>query len=234
MMGSEGAVNLMRAAVTLLLLASSVAGAADRSLESLDLLQPHNVLVAAVTHLGRGAVKVEFTEGLQGSNPLAFATLPVDFRNGVIEVDVAAEANGKGPPEVRGFAGLALHIPTSQDKYEAIYLRMSNGRLATPTPPEPRFSRAIQYIAHPGFDFDVSRKDFPGKYEAGANIAPGGWVRLRLEVDGSVLKAFVNGENEPALTVSDLKLGNTIGKIGLWTGVGTAAYFSNVSIRPAP
>ena len=56
-------------------------------------------------------------------------------------------------------------------------------------------------------------------------------IRLRLEIAGSELKAFINDEKEPALMVNDLKFGNSTGKIGLWVDDGTAAYFSNLRIR---
>ena len=156
---------------------------------------------------------------------------PVDFTNGTIEVDVAAELNGKGAPDARGFAGIAFHIPPDYSIFEAIYLRMTNGRLAQPTPTEPRISRAIQYTAHPDFHWEVSRKDFPGKYESGANIAPATWIRFRLEISGSQVKAYINDEKEPALTVEDMKYGNRTGKIGLWIDDGTAAYFSDIKIE---
>jgi hypothetical protein len=113
-----------------------------------------------------------------------------------------------------------------------VYLRMTNGRLTQPTPDEPRMSRAIQYVAHPDFHFEVSRDTFPGVYERGANIGPAMWIRLRLEVSGGRLRAFINNEAVPALTVDDLKLAGTAGKVGLWVGDGTTGYFADVSVRP--
>jgi hypothetical protein len=50
---------------------------------------------------------------------------------------------------------------------------MTNGRLNDPAPPAPRIERAIQYVAHPDFHFAVSREQFPGRYEKGADIAIG-------------------------------------------------------------
>ncbi|MCX7173857.1 MAG: hypothetical protein NT159_08020 [Proteobacteria bacterium] len=219
------------------LFASVIAPAAA---ESFNLTTPkqviaNNVVIEAVTFRGRPALKVELTDELQkmpGSNPTGYALLPVEFENGTVEVDIAGVTNGKGPPEVRAFAGIAFHILSGVDKYEAIYLRMSNGRLEQPTPTEPRSSRAIQYVAHPDFHFDVSRKNFPGKYESGANIASNSWIHLRLEIDGNVLQAFVNDEKQASLTVTDLKLANATGKVGLWVGNGTAGYFSNARVGP--
>lgn len=224
--------------VGLLIFLSATAISAEFKLDSPDDVTLHNVTAQVATYQGREALKVELTDTIQqrilqgqGSNFPAFALLPADFRNGIIEVDLAGELNGKGAPDVRAFVGIAFHIPADKSTYEAVYLRMTNGRLANPVPAEPRLSRAIQYTAHPDFHWPVSRKGFPGKYEKGANIAPNRWIRFRLEISGSELKAFINDEKEPALTVSDLKFGGSTGKIGLWVDDGTAAYFSNLRIQ---
>ncbi|MBN2439114.1 MAG: hypothetical protein JXL20_11020 [Deltaproteobacteria bacterium] len=224
--------------VGLLVFLAAGAGAAEFKLRSPNDVTLHNVTAQAETYQGRDALKIELTDEIQrqilkgqGSNFPAFAILPADFKNGIIEVDIAGELNGKGTPSARAFVGVAFHIPADRSTYEAVYLRMKNGRLTQPTPPEPIISRAIQYTAHPDFHWPVSRKEFPGKYEKGANIAPGMWIHLRLEISGSELKAFINDEKEPALTVGDLRFGNSTGKIGLWVDDGTAAYFSNLRIR---
>jgi hypothetical protein len=42
---------------------------------------------------------------------------------------------------------------------------------------------------------------------------------------------FIDSEKEPTLVVNDLKLGaENRGKIGLWVGVGTNAFFKNLKI----
>lgn len=212
--------------------------AVEFKLDKVNDLTLHKVTAHAAVYQGRTALKIELTDDIQerilkgqGSNFPAFAILPVEFKNGIIEVDLAGELNGKGAPDARAFVGVAFHVPADNSTYEAIYLRMTNGRLAKPTPAEPRISRAIQYTAHPDFHWPVSRKEYPGKYEKGANIAPGVWIALRLEISGSEVKAFINNEKEPALTVSDLKFGDAIGKVGLWVDDGTVAYFSNLRIQ---
>jgi hypothetical protein len=217
---------------------ASGANAAEDNLGAFKDVTAHDVKIQSTVYQGRPALKVELSDAIQkkvldrlGSNNPVFALLPGDFTNGTIEVDVAAELNGKGAPDARAFAGVAFHIPEDYSVFEAIYLRMTNGRLAQPTPTEPRISRAIQYTAHPDFHWEVSRKNFPGKYESGANIAPATWIRFRLEISGSQVKAYINDEKEPALTVDDMKLGNKSGKIGLWLDDGTAAYFSNLIIE---
>ena len=105
---------------------------------------------------------------------------------------------------------------------------MTNGTLNEPPPP-PRSERAIQYIAHPDFHFSVSREKFPGKYEKAAPIKVGTSRHLlRLDVDGSNLSAFVDGNF--VLSLNDLRFANRKGKIGFWIGDGTRAYFSDLKI----
>lgn len=221
-------------AVAFLLLAVSVRARQDVPVVAML----HDVAVERVSYLGREALKVELTAAVQArlresgaTNHPALAMLETPFTQGTIEADVAGEVNGKGRPDARGFVGLVFHASEDSSRYEAVYLRMTNGRLAKPTPDEPRILRAIQYVAHPDFHFEVSREKFPGVYEQAANIAPAMWVRLRLEVSGRRLKAFINDEPVPSLTVEDLKLAGAAGKVGFWVGDGTTGYFANVSVR---
>jgi hypothetical protein len=202
-------------------------------------LKTYNTTASATSYLGQKAVKVELTDTLQkqvmqqqAGNPFAMALVPVKFKNGVIEVEIAAEVNGKGAPDARGFAGLAFHVNPQRQSYDAIYLRMTNGRLAQPVAPEPRIERAIQYVAKPNWDFSVFREKFPGQYEKGANVAPKTWIRYRIEVNGNQARAYVNGESEPSLVINDIKHANQLGAIGLWVDDGTSAYFRNLKVIP--
>ncbi len=115
------------------------------------------------------------------------------------------------------------------DAHETVYLRMTNGRRNVPPPPPPRIDRAIQYVAHPHFHFDVSREAFPGRYEKGADIAIGQWQRLWLEVQGTHLRALVNGVE--VLVVDDLRYAGRRGPVGLFVGDGSRALFADLSIR---
>ena len=108
---------------------------------------------------------------------------------------------------------------------------MTNGRNAEPIPPSPRIDRAIQYISFPEWTFDRFRKEFPGQYEKGANIAPKKWIHFKIEVRGIVAKAYVNNEAEPSITINDLKMGaDAKGAVGLWVDDGSNGYFSNLRI----
>jgi len=131
-----------------------------------------------------------------GNGP-SFAIVHRDFTDGIIEAAIGAELTGKGAPDDRGFAGLSFHIGPDFETHETVYLRMTNGRLNVPPPPSPRIDRAIQYVAHPDFHFDVSRDAFPGRYEKGVDIAIGhlgiiGKAHRRLEL-GAVL-AYALGD----------------------------------------
>ena len=49
-------------------------------------------------------------------------------------------------------------------------------------------------------------------------------------VRGTEAKLYVHGSEQPVLIVSDLKLGEGSGAVGLWIGLGTEAHFSELSI----
>lgn len=194
------------------------------------------VRATSTTWLSRPCVSLEFTDEQQaralaspGGNPPTYAIVHRDFSEGVIEVDIAGEfIPGKAPSHVRGFVGLAFHVSADLTTFEAIYLRLSNGRLNEVQPPAPRIDRAIQYVAHPDFHFDVSRQKFPGRYERGADIALGRWHRFRIEVHASRARALVDGKE--ALAVEDLRYPGRRGGVGLWVGEGSRGYFHRLTI----
>ena len=188
---------------------------------------------------GRDCLAVELADDEQegrllktrSANAPSFAIVQRDFAAGVIEALVGAELTGKGGSDSRGFVGLSFHIAADFQSHEAVYLRMSNGRLNVPPPPAPRIDRAIQYVAHPNFHFGVSREGSPGRYEKGADIAVGRWHRLRLEIQGTRLRALVDGVE--ALVVDDLRYARRRGAVGLFVDDGSRALFTDFSLRPA-
>ncbi|MBV9341284.1 MAG: hypothetical protein JO159_10405 [Acidobacteria bacterium] len=54
---------------------------------------------------------------------------------------------------------------------------------------------------------------------------------MKVVVSGSKAKLYVNGADQPCLIVNDLKLGASHGRIALWTGSDTDAYFSNLRVN---
>jgi hypothetical protein len=60
----------------------------------------------------------------------------------------------------------------------------------------------------------------------------GAWTRMRIEVEGTRAKLYVNNASEPCLVVNDLKHGDRAGGIALWAHVTTDAYFGPISVTP--
>ena len=188
---------------------------------------------------GRNCLAVDLTDAEQrlrlqtagGGNRPSFAIVHRDFTDGALEVEIGGELTGKGAPDDRGFVGLSFHISPDLKSHETVYLRMTNGRLNVPPPPEPRIARAIQYVADPGLHFSESRERFPGRYEKGADIAVARWHRLRLEIRGPGLRALVDGKE--VLVVEDLRFAGRRGPVGLFVGDGSRGLFRELSVRPA-
>ena len=50
-------------------------------------------------------------------------------------------------------------------------------------------------------------------------------------VKGSRAELYVGKAEQPVLIVPEMKKGDTHGPIGLWIGLGTDAYFTNLKIQ---
>ena len=81
-------------------------------------------------------------------------------------------------------------------------------------PDQERRNHSLQYNSHPGYPWQLLRKNTPEKYESYADL-------------------YVNGATQPNLIVNDLKQGKELkGAIALWIAVGTHAYFADLKITP--
>jgi hypothetical protein len=114
-------------------------------------------------------------------------------------------------------------------RYEAFYLRMTNGRAND----QLRRNHSAQYVSHPDFPWDRLREENPSVYESYVDIDPDAWVKIKVVVSGTNAQLFVNGADQPCLIVNDLKLGESRGQVALWTGPDTEAYFSNLTFSSA-
>src|SRR5262245_54676050 len=96
----------------------------------------------------------------------------VEFTNGVIEFD----ALGQGGPSHSNFFGLAFRV-ADEKTYDAVYFRPFNFRAEEAE----RKARAVQYVSHPKYGWEVLRKDKPGRYEKPIVPAPDGdaWFHVR-------------------------------------------------------
>ncbi len=197
----------------------------------------HDVVASTAQIGSRKAVRIELSEEalrpsllgrLRYVDEPTHLALPIDFKDGIIKVDLFGKLNGKGSPEARTFIGIAFRTSPDHKSFEAVYFRPTNGRKAQPG--SPRDKRAVQYFSYPDWKFDRLRKDFPdGRYESGADIIDNEWFTARLEIEGASVKVYVNDKLE--LVVNDMRLGNARqGGIGLWVDIGTEGYFSNLQV----
>lgn len=155
------------------------------------------------------------------------AWLPVDFHDGVIEAEMKADLAPGAPDFARGFVGLAFRYDGK--RFESIYLRPTNGVAED----QVRRNHAVQYAAFPDWRFDRLRRESPERYETAADIAPGRWVHVRIEVTGVRAVLYLDHRPSPVLIVSDLKLGpDQRGGVGLWVETATIAHFRNIRITP--
>ncbi len=151
----------------------------------------------------------------------------VDFSNGIIEVKVLSRLLKNAPEFARGFIGIAFRINDNNTKYESIYIRPTNGRAND----QVRRNHSIQYYSYPDFKFDRLRKESSERYEAYADMELNKWINMRIEVNGTQAKLFLDNNQQPSLIVNDLKHGaNAFGSIALWVDVGTEGYFKDLKI----
>ena len=194
------------------------------SLRSTEGMKQHNVMAEPVSYKGKDALKVT-APGEANEDRLVLLT-STDFKNGVIEVDVAGEPGPGAATAARGFVGIAFRIAADVSAFECFYLRPTNGRADD----QVRRNHSLQYISFPSAPWQKLRTEFPEKYESYADLVPAEWTKVRIEVSGVKAKLYVNGAAQPSLIVNDLKLGDTKGAIGLWIGPGTIAHFANLKI----
>jgi hypothetical protein len=103
-------------------------------LDTTDRLRSQNVIVAASEFAGAKAVKVrvspDITPGAGSIDTATFALVigTEGFKDGAIEVTLASDLAADAPPGARGFVGVAFRIAPDLDRFEAFYLRPTNGR----------------------------------------------------------------------------------------------------------
>jgi hypothetical protein len=199
------------------------------ALDSTEGLQPHNVTVEATTYQGRKAVRVtpDPKSAVATASGGGIVVLPgTMFHNGSIELDVAGKPGAGAFGDARGFVGVAFRVSPDASKYECFYLRPTNGRADD----QLRRNHSVQYISFPDYEWNRLRKEAPGQYESYADLVPGEWTKVKVQVSGVKARLYVNGAPQPVLVVNDLKLGDSSGAVALWIGVGTEAHFSNLRL----
>jgi hypothetical protein len=132
------------------------------------------------------------------------------------------------PPDSRGFIGISVRTGARGEWSETFYLRPTNGRADD----QLRRNHSVQYQSSPDYPWHRLREEHPGVYESYADMEAGAWTRMRIEVQGTRAKLYLNGASQPSLVVNDLKQGDRAGRIALWAHVTTDAYFGPISVVP--
>jgi len=221
--------NAMRLIYTALMAGVLSLAAQPRTfpLDSTDGLKLNKVGAEAVDFKGRKAIRVTEPAGAPSQREDRLAILAgTEFEDGTIEVDLAGEPGSGAGGGARGFVGVAFRVTPDLSKYECFYLRPTNGRADD----QVRRNHSAQYVSFPDFPWPKLRKEFPEKYESYVDLVPGEWTKVKIEVSGGKARLYVHGNQQPALVVNDLKLGQAKGAIALWIGPGTLAHFSNLRI----
>lgn len=212
-----------------------VAGAAETelslALDNAAQVEARNVTAQAVDYHGGPALEVRRRVSGAAPDIDTFAFVPgFDFHNGTIEVEVAGSPMPDAPPGARGFVGVVFRVQTTDGSFacEGIYLRPTNGRADD----QVRRNHSTQYFAYPGYDFARLRREAPAQYESYADLIPGEWTAMRIEVQGTTAKLFVGEAPQPALIVNDLKRGTDAhGSVGLYVDNGTDGHFRKLRVR---
>lgn len=225
---------LARVALPLGLFAAFITGlpssqsSQELSLIPVDKLELHNVRANLESYRGMSSASIIDAAPADVDDAGRTATVRgTSFQDGTIEVIVAGDTLANAPAQARGFVGIAFRV-TDAAHFECFYLRPKNGR----SEDQLQRNHSTQYISVPGFPWDKLRSETPGKYESYVDLVPGEWTKLKIRVVGQTARLYVNGSEQPALIVNDLKQPLARGGIALWVGPGTIAHFANLKITP--
>jgi hypothetical protein len=149
--------------------------------------------------------------------------LPVkDFKNGTIEI----EMRGKDVFQ-RSFIGIAFH-GVDDINYDAIYCRPFNFFAKDSL----RRIHAVQYISHPDFTWERLRNERNAVFEKEIINPPNpnDWFTMKLVIDTTNVKTYINNATQPSLIVQKLN-NRTLGKIGLFTADSSGGDFKIIKIN---
>lgn len=191
-------------------------------------LIPNNVYMEINNLKGKNIVRViKDSTVKQADEPTFVRVKNTNFKNGIIEIEVLSRLLPTASPTDRGFIGLAFRINDTNSRFESIYIRPANGRAED----QVRRNHSIQYFSFPDYKYERLRKENPEKYESYADMGLNEWIKMKIEVEGSQARLFLNKDKHPSLIVNDLKQGaDGSGAVGLFVDVGTDGYFRNLKI----
>lgn len=197
-------------------------------LDAIEKLELGNLKANIVSYLGRASVRIANTGAQDSGYGEGLALVRgLSLQDGTIDVTLTGDTAPDAPPELRGFVGIAFRV-TDLSHFECFYIRPRNGR----SEDQLQRNHSAQYMSIPGFPWDRLRSESPGKYESYVDLVPGQWTKFKVHVSGTTAKLYVNGAEQPALIVNDLKGPASNGGIALWVGQGTIAHFADLKITP--
>lgn len=151
----------------------------------------------------------------------------VAMENGTIEVKMLSRIMENSPfPAARGFIGLAYRVDGENKKFDAIYLRPSNGRADD----QLRRNHTVQYFSYPDYKFSRLRKEANGLYETYADIGLNEWIAVRIEFQNEKAVLFINNQKSPSFIVNKMLGTSKTGSIALWVEIGTVGYFKDLKV----
>ncbi|NJB71613.1 hypothetical protein GGR42_002075 [Saonia flava] len=150
----------------------------------------------------------------------------IEFSTGVIEFDLAGSRAADAPAQMRGFLGLAFRISEDNSSYDCFYLRALNGRSDN----QLQRNHTVQYIAPPDFEWSKLREESPGVYETYVDMVPKEWTHVKIIVEENRAEIYVHNATQPTMIVNSLLGKEKSGKLALWVGPGTDAFFANLKI----
>ena len=157
-----------------------------------------------------------------------------DKKEGIVWLPVKNLKNGTIQVEIRGkdvlqqsFIGIAFH-GIDNTTYDAIYCRPFNFLAKDSV----RRIHAIQYVSHPVFTWEKLRSERNAIFEKEISYPPNpnDWFKLKIVIENTTIKAYINSATIPSLVVEKLST-NTTGKIGLFIGNGSGGDFKTIQIN---
>ncbi len=197
-------------------------------LNSSEDLKLINVKADVVDYMGKTGIQISKNDGEITGETLVIIP-EINFKNGIITIELTGEPSAEADPQMRGFVGVAFHVDqTDYSRYKCFYLRPTNARADN----QLRRNHPTQYIAHPEYPWYRLRKEHPGLYESYVDLVPGEWTKIKIEVADKVAKLYVHDAEQPCLIINDLKHEESEGKIALWLHSSTLARYRNLIVTP--
>ena len=183
---------------------------------------------------GSGKLQVvNRTIKLVSSDSGAYIKISENKKEGIVWLPLKSFSNGTVEIEMRGkdvlqrsFIGIAFH-GLNDSVYDAVYCRPFNFFARDSV----RRIHAIQYISHPGFRWEKLRNERNSVYEKQITHPPdpNGWFTMKLVINDTIVKAFINDDELPSLVIQKLNTRHS-GKIGLFTGDSSGGDFKKIKL----